>query len=259
MKSNIVAIINQKGGVGKTTTSINLGHGLAILGKKVLLIDLDPQAHSTIVLAPNRLPFALTIQDVLIDRKDIQHAVVRTSIDNLDLVPSHIHLDRAEHLLIPEMFRETRLSQALAGMDYDFILIDCRPTLGILSINALYTCGIVLIPCETARFSLEGFSDLLNTVKVLKRGEDDSEQLLLRILLCKFDPRKAISNDWVLKQLDTHKMLLFKTRVRQCEALNQAHIAKESIFIFKPNSHGAEDYMNLGKEFLELCIPSEKN
>jgi chromosome partitioning protein len=208
MKQKIVAVINQKGGVGKTTTSINLGHSLAILGKKVLLIDLDPQAHSTIVLAPNRVPFTLTIQDVLIDRRDIRHAVIRTSIDNLDLVPSHIHLDRAEHLLIPEMFRETRLSQALTGMDYDFILIDCRPTLGILSINALYACGIVLIPCETARFSLEGFADLLNTVKVLKKGKDESEQLLLRILLCKFDPRKAISNDWVLKQLDTHKTLL---------------------------------------------------
>jgi len=259
MKRNIVAIINQKGGVGKTTTSINLGHGLAILGKKVLLIDLDPQAHSTIILAPNRLPFALTIQDVLIDRRDIRHAVVRTSIDNLDLVPSHIHLDRAEHLLIPEMFRETRLSQALVGMDYDFILIDCRPTLGILSINALYACGIVLIPCETARFSLEGFADLLNTAKVLKKGKEESEQLLLRILLCKFDPRKAISNDWVLKQLETHKMILFKTRIRQCEALNQAHMAKESIFVFKRNSHGAEDYMNLGKEFLELCFPSEVN
>ena len=259
MKSNIVAIINQKGGVGKTTTSINLGHGLAILGKRVLLIDLDPQAHSTIVLAPNRVPFTMTIQDVLIDRRDIRHAVIRTSIDNFDLVPSHTHLDRAEHLLIPEMFRETRLSQALAEMDYDFILIDCRPTLGILSLNALYACGIVMIPCETARFSLEGFADLLNAVKVLKKGKDESEQLLLRILLCKFDSRKAISNDWVLKQLETHKMLLFKTRVRQCEALNQAHIAKESIFIFKPNSHGAEDYMNLGKEFLELCIPSEKN
>jgi chromosome partitioning protein len=259
MKNNVVAIINQKGGVGKTTTAINLGHGLAILGKKVLLIDLDPQAHSTIVLAPNRAPFTMTIQDVLIDRRDIRHAMVRTSIDNLDLVPSHIQLDRAEHLLIPEMFRETRLSQALAGMDYDFILIDCRPTLGILSINALYTCRIVLIPCETARFSLEGFADLLNTVKVLKKGKDESEQLLLRILLCKFDSRKAISNDWVLKQLETHKALLFKTCIRQCEALNQAHIAKESIFIFKPNSHGAEDYMNLGKEFLELCIPSEKN
>jgi chromosome partitioning protein len=259
MKQTIVAVINQKGGVGKTTTAINLGHGLAILGKKVLLIDLDPQAHSTIVLAPNRVPFTLTIQDVLIDRRDIRHAVIRTSIDNLDLVPSHINLDRAEHLLIPEMFRETRLSQALTGMDYDFILIDCRPTLGILSINALYACGIVLIPCETARFSLEGFADLLNTVKVLKKGKDESEQLLLRILLCKFDPRKAISNDWVLKQLETHKTILFKTRIRQCEALNQAHITKESIFIFKRNSHGAEDYMNLGKEFLELCFPSEVN
>jgi len=236
MKINIVAIINQKGGVGKTTTSINLGHSLAILGKRVLLIDLDPQAHSTVVLAPNQVPFTLTIQDVLIDRKDIRHAVIGTSIDNLDLVPSHIQLDRAEHLLIPEMFRETRLSQALTNMDYDVILIDCRPTLGILSINALYACGTVLIPCETARFSLEGFADLLNTIKVLKKGKDESEQLLLRILLCKFDPRKAISNDWVLKQLETHKTLLFKTRVRQCEALNQAHIAKESIFIRKPGT-----------------------
>ena len=189
MPQRIVAIINQKGGVGKTTTSLNLGHGLAMLGKKVLLIDLDPQAHSTLVLAPNPLQLTLTIQDVLMDRRDIRHAVVRTSIDNLDLVPSHIHLDRAEHLLIPEMFRETRLSRALAGIDYDFILIDCRPTLGILSINALYACGIVLVPCETARFSLEGFADLLNTIKILKKGKEESEHLLLRILLCKFDPR----------------------------------------------------------------------
>jgi chromosome partitioning protein len=259
MLQRIVAIINQKGGVGKTTTSINLASSIAMLGRKVLLVDLDPQAHSTIVLGGVPDSFPTTIQDVLVNKKEIACAITKTCIENLDLAPSNIHLDRAEQLLIPEMFRETKLSKALSGLDYEFILIDCRPTLGILSVNALCAAGIVLIPCETARFSLEGFADLLNTIKALKIGKDQCEQLLLRILLCKFDPRKAISNEWVLKQLDPHKALLFNTRIRQCEALNQAHMAKESIFSFKPNSNGAEDYMKLGKEFLESCFQSEKN
>lgn len=250
MKQHTIAIINQKGGVGKTTTSINLGHSLAMLGKRVLLVDLDPQAHSTIVLAVDQNFRSGTIQDVLLHRKDIQHIVTKTCIDNLDLAPSGIDLDKTEQLLVPEMFRETRLSKALFGLDYEFIIIDCRPTLGILSINALYASNTVLIPCEMSRFSLEGFADLLNTIKILKKDEYDDNRCDLRILLCKFDSRKAIGNEWTLKQLEPYRTLLLKTRIRQCEGLNQAHMAKESIFTFKAKSHGAEDYMALAKELI---------
>ncbi len=253
MTQIIVAIINQKGGVGKTTTSINLACGIAMLGRKVLLVDLDPQAHSTIVLGSSPDSCSLTIQDVLLKGVAVRDIIVSTGIDNLYLAPSSIHLDKAEQLLIPEMFRETRLSNALSDLDYEFIIIDCRPTLGILSVNALYASNIVLIPCETARFSLEGFSDLLNAINLVKRSNQTTSECILRILFCKFDSRKAISNQWVMKQLDPYCSLLFHTHIRQCEALNQAHMAKEPIFTFKPNSHGAEDYTRLSKEFLEQC------
>lgn len=117
MKNNIVAIINQKGGVGKTTTSINLGYGLALLGRKVLLIDLDPQAHSSIVLTTEPNNCHGTMQDVLVNKINIRDVITRTGIVNLDLAPSNIHLDRAEQLLVPEMFRETHLSRAISGLD----------------------------------------------------------------------------------------------------------------------------------------------
>jgi chromosome partitioning protein len=250
MTQTIVAIINQKGGVGKTTTSINLVCGIAMLGRKVLLVDLDPQAHSTIVLGSRPDSCSATIQDVLLKGVAVRDIIVSTGIDNLYLAPSSIHLDKAEQLLIPEMFRETRLSNALSGLDYEFIVIDCRPTLGILSVNALYASNIVLIPCETARFSLEGFSDLLDAINIVKMSNQTTSERILRILFCKFDSRKAISNQWVMKQLEPYRSMLFMTHIRQCEALNQAHMAKESIFTFKPNSHGAEDYASLVKEFL---------
>lgn len=257
MEQHVVAIINQKGGVGKTTTSINLACGIALYRRKVLLVDLDPQAHSTIVLGTSPDSYPGTIQDVLLKKAAVRDVIVKTRIDNLHLAPSNLLLDKAEQMLIPEMFRETRLSKALSTLDYEFIIIDCRPTLGILSVNALYAANIVLIPCETARFSLEGFSDLLEAIKILKRGNPDTGECLLRILFCKYDSRTAISNQWMTKQLEPYQSLLFKTQIRQCEALNQAHMAKEPIFAFKPNSHGAEDYASLAEEFLAQCLPSE--
>ena len=259
MTQIIVAIINQKGGVGKTTTSINLACGIAMLGRKVLLVDMDPQAHSTIVLGSSHDSYSGTIQDVLLKGVAVRDIIISTGIDNLYLAPSSVHLDKAEQLLIPEMFRENRLSNALSGLDYEFIVIDCRPTLGILSVNALYASNIVLIPCETARFSLEGFSDLLDAINIVKRANQAMSDCILRILFCKFDSRKAISNQWVMKQLELYRSMLFMTHIRQCEALNQAHMAKEPIFTFKPNSHGAEDYTSLAKEFLSQCTRSEIN
>ena len=133
----IVAVTNQKGGVGKTTTSINLAAGLAREGRRVLLIDLDPQAHSTIGLGIEPGSYDQAIHDVLVNKWDIRDVTMETSIENLSLVPSHIRLDKAEQQLTPDMFKETRLHKALRNLDYDFIVIDCRPTLGTLTVNAL--------------------------------------------------------------------------------------------------------------------------
>lgn len=255
----IIAVINQKGGCCKTTTSINLSAGLALQNNKVLLIDLDPQAHSSIGLGIEPGSYSKAINDVLINKLKMNEIIIQTQQNNLDLAPSHIRLDRAEQQLTPEMFKETRLKKAINDLNYDFIIIDCRPTLGTLTVNALYASNFILVPCEMSRYSLDGFADLMETIEHVKNGEEVDKHKLIRILLTKVDSRKTITNDWVLEQLEPYKGLLFNTRIRQNEAINQANIATESIFTFKPNSPGAEDYLQLTNEFLELCHQLETN
>ena len=248
----IIAVTNQKGGVGKTTTSINFACALALRGKHVLLIDLDPQAHSTIGLGIEPGTYQYAIHDVLVNKKDIREAVLGTQVRGLDLVPSHIRLERAEQQLTPEMFKESRLHKAMRNLDYDCVIIDCRPTLGTLTINALYACNFVLVPCEMSRYSLDGFSDLMETIESVKNSGGIESEKAIRILLTRFDSRKSITNDWIIEQLRPYEALLFNTKIRQNEALNQAHIATEPIFLFKPNSFGAQDYEQLVGEFLDL-------
>jgi len=164
----IIAVINQKGGVGKTTTSINFSAGLARQGYRVLLIDLDPQAHSTIGLGVEPGSFQYAVHDVLVKKRDIRDVILKTKAPNLDLVPSHIRLDGAEQWMTSQMFKETWLHKAIRNLDYDFIIIDCRPTLGTLTVNALYASNFILVPCEMTRYSLDGFADLMNTVENVK-------------------------------------------------------------------------------------------
>lgn len=248
----IIAVANQKGGVGKTTTSINFACALALKGKRVLLIDLDPQAHSTIGLGIEPGTYQYAIHDVLVNKKDILEVTLGTQIEGLDLVPSHIRLERAEQQLTPEMFKESRLHKAMRNLDYDCVIIDCRPTLGTLTINALYACNFVLVPCEMSRYSLDGFSDLMETIESVKNSGGIESEKAIRILLTRFDSRKSITNDWIIEQLRPYEALLFNTKIRQNEALNQAHIAMEPIFLFKSNSFGAQDYEQLAGEFLDL-------
>ena len=247
-----IAVLNQKGGVGKTTTSINFSCGLASKGYRVLLIDLDPQAHSSIGLGFEPESYQYAIHDVLVNKVNIKNVILTTQIENLDLVPSHIRLDRAEQLLTPEMFKETRLYKAIRELEYDFMVIDCRPTLGTLTINALYACDFILVPCEMARFSLDGFSDFIDTIDHVRKNEEIGKEKVIKILLNKFDSRKTITNDWVFDQLEPYKEFMLKTKIRQNESLNQAHMAMEPVMKFKPSSAGAKDYESLTKELLEI-------
>lgn len=249
----IIAVINQKGGVGKTTTSINLACGLALKGKKVLLIDMDPQAHSTIGVGINPGTYQLAIHDVLVNKKNIKDIIISTKIKDLFLAPSHIRLDKAEQQLTPEMFRESFLHKAIKNLDYDFIVIDCRPTLGTLTINALYASNFIIVPCEVSRYSLDGFSDLMESIEKVKNNDGQNKEQYVRLLLTKYEKRNKLSNDWVFAQLDSYQELLFKTIIRKNEAINQAHMAQEPVFLFAPNSSGTADYEALTTEFLTIC------
>lgn len=249
----ITAIINQKGGVGKTTTSINLSAGLAIQGHKVLLIDLDPQAHSTSGLGVELEKGQLAISDVFEHSKNIADAIINTKVDNLFLVPSRIRLDKTEQIISTANFKESLLHKAIRTLDYDFIIIDCRPTLGTLTVNALYASNFIIVPCEMSKYSLDGFSDLMDTIDTIKNNDSNGKEKYLRILITKFDSRSTVTNDWIFKQLEPFSSLLFDTRIRKNEALNQASIIAESIFTASPASNGTEDYKKLISEFLTLC------
>ena len=258
MNKNIIAIINQKGGVGKTTTSINFAAGLANKNYRVLLIDLDPQAHSTIGLGIEPETFQASIGDVLAKKQPIKNAILSTATENLFIVPSHIRLDKIEQQLTPELFRETFLYKAIQNLTYDFIVIDCRPTLSTLTINALYASNFIIVPCEMGRYALDGFADLMETIDHVKNGDMDKSQFI-RILLTKYDSRNKVSNDWVLQQLEPFQNLIFKTYIRRNEAINQSQMAQETIFTFKPDSTGAQDYATLTNEFLNLWHQLETN
>jgi chromosome partitioning protein len=251
MRNNIIAIINQKGGVGKTTTSINFAAGLARQGKKTLLIDLDPQAHSTIGIGIEPESFTASISDVLARKKPIAETILPAKAGNLFIVPSHIRLDKIEQQLAPELFRETFLKKAIDSLDFDYIVIDCRPTLGTLTINALYAANFIIVPCEMGRYALDGFADLMETIEHVKNS-DFNKSDFIRILLTKYDSRNKISNDWVFQQLEPFKRLILNTYIRRNEALNQSQMAQEPIFDFKLDSVGSQDYEQLVNEFLSL-------
>jgi len=246
----IIAIINQKGGVGKTTTSINLSAGLALKSYKVLLIDLDPQSHSTSGLGIESGQCQLAIHDVFEHGRNVNDAVIKTKVNNLYLVPSKIRLDKTEQLMSTANFKESILHKAIKNLDYDYIIIDCRPTLGTLTVNALYASNFIIIPCEMSRYSLDGFSDLMDTIDAIKNNDSNSKERFLRILITKLEVKNTVTNAWVFQQLEPFAHLMFETKIRKNEALNQASIVGEPIFTAKPDSHGADDYRQLINEFL---------
>ncbi len=254
--NNVVAIINQKGGTGKTTTAINLGACLAYQGYRTLLVDLDPQAHTTIGIGADPDTFTESMAEVMsVPKKPISDVVLPTYVPGLFLAPAHIRLARAAEVAYTRVFREAILAQALNDVDYDFIIVDCPPSLGVLTTNSLYACDFIIIPCQISRYSLDGLADLITTIETVKGLDPESlfQGDHFRILLTMFDRRNRVTNEYILEQLRPYRDKTFTTLVMKNEALNQAQIAQKAIVDFEPKSSGTQDYQQLTEELLELC------
>ena len=251
LMGKIIAIANQKGGVGKTTTSINLAASLGVLEKKVLLIDADPQANATSGLGINVEEVEIGTYQLLEHTNTVKEAILKTDTPNLDIIPSHIDLVAIEIELVDKESREYMLKKALEEVkdDYDFILIDCAPSLGLLTLNALTAADAVIIPIQCEYFALEGLGKLLNTIKSVQKihnPELDIEGLLLTM----YDSRLRLSNQ-VVEEVQKHfNDMVFKTIIQRNVRLSEAPSYGESIINYDASSKGATNYLSLAKEVI---------
>jgi len=248
--ATVVAVANQKGGVGKSTTSINLGAAVALQGDRVLLVDLDPQANATSGLGIDRSGLTGSTYDVVVKESAIEDVVEPTSIRDLFVLPSSIDLAGAEIELVSMMSREQRLKQALQAVsgEYDFVIIDCPPSLGLLTLNALAAATEVLVPIQCEYYALEGVSMLVNNVNLVKQNLNPQLEIE-GVVLTMFDARTALAAD-VVREVRSHfGEVAYHTVIPRTVRLSEAPSHGEPIEVIDPMSRGAIAYRELGREF----------
>ncbi|EAQ42037.1 ParA family protein [Polaribacter sp. MED152] len=248
----IIAIANQKGGVGKTTTSVNLAASLGVLEKKVLLIDADPQANASSGLGIDVEAVEYGTYQVLEHTISAKDAIVSTSSPNVDIIPAHIDLVAIEIELVDKQEREYMLKKSIEALknEYDYIIIDCAPSLGLITLNSLVAADSVIIPIQCEYFALEGLGKLLNTIKSVQKihnADLDIEGLLLTM----FDSRLRLSNQVVDEVRKHFSSMVFNTIIRRNTRLGEAPSYGESIIAYDATSKGAVNYLNLAQELLK--------
>jgi len=250
--AKIISVANQKGGVGKTTTAINLGAGFAVLERKTLIIDADPQANATSGLGIDPKNVQTSVYECIMDGIDPRSIVMNTNTPNLDIIPAHIDLVGAEIEMINMPSREYMLLKTLAAIrnDYDFIIIDCSPSLGLVTVNALVASDSVIIPVQCEYFALEGLGKLLNTVKIVQTRLNKALDIE-GILLTMYDNRLRLSRQ-VVKEVKTHfQKMVFKTLINRNIKLSEAPSFGETAIMHDATSIGAINYLNLAREILQ--------
>ncbi|WEH09720.1 ParA family protein [Alicyclobacillus fastidiosus] len=251
--ARVIAIANQKGGVGKTTTAVNLGACLATLNKRVLLIDIDPQGNTTSGVGINKADVKYCVYDVIINDVSMTEAVMPSGLENLSLLPATIQLAGAEIELVPTILREVRLRRAVQTMrsQYDYIVIDCPPSLGLLTVNALTAADSVLIPIQCEYYALEGLSQLLNTIRLVQKHLNTSLEVE-GVVLTMLDARTNLGLQVIEDVKKFFGDKVYRTIIPRNVRLSEAPSHGRPIIHYDPKSRGAESYMELAKEVIGI-------